>query len=107
MLPWILSKWSWKSFAIGAGAALFGGTIARPALVQVVKAGMDASDYAAQTVNQAKTEFSRVRDEAAQLRASGPAPSSGHAEMMSELQKLRDEIASLRSSLAKPPAQKA
>jgi len=56
MLPWLLTKWSWKSFAIGAGAALFGGTIARPALVQAVKAGMDVTDYAAGTLEQAKVQ---------------------------------------------------
>jgi demethoxyubiquinone hydroxylase (CLK1/Coq7/Cat5 family) len=98
MLPWILSKWSWKSFAIGAGAALFGGTIARPALVHAVKAGMEVSDYAAGTIQQAKTEFAKVRDDANQLRAS-QGEQAGYAGLMSEMQKLRDEIASLRGTM--------
>jgi hypothetical protein len=99
MLPWILSKWSWKSFAIGAGAALFGGTVARPALVHAVKVGMDVTDYAAGTLEQAKTEVAKVRQEAAGLR--GTSTSSGYSDLISEIQKLREEIASVKGNFGK------
>ncbi len=99
MLPWIISKWSWKSFAVGAGAALFGGTIARPALVHAVKVGMDVSDYAAGTLEQAKVQVSKVRQEAAGLR--GAAAPSGYSELVSEIQKLREELASAKSTFSK------
>ena len=57
-----------ENFTIGARAALFGGTITRPALVHAVKVGMDVTDYAAGTLEQAKTEVAKVRQEAAGLR---------------------------------------
>ena len=96
MLSWLLKKWSWKSFAVGAGAALFGGTLARPALVGAVKAGMDVQDKASQTFQQAREGFSRIREEAASQRTGGP--QAGNAELLAELQKLREEIAALRNS---------
>lgn len=99
MLTWLLSKWSWKSFAIGAGTAIFGGTIARPVLVSAVKAGMDVQDKAARTFEQARNEFGRIRDEASQQRSAGA--QAGNAELLAELQKLREEIASLRSGSSK------
>jgi hypothetical protein len=106
MLPWLISKWSWKSFAVGAGAALFGGTIARPALVQAVKVGMVANDYAADTITQAKTEFGRMKDDAVRLRTAESAQPAGYADLVAEMQKLRDEISSLKGTLGKS-AQKA
>ena len=99
MLSWLLKRWSWKSFAAGAGAAVFGGTIARPALVTAVKAGMDIQDRAAETFRQAQAGAARIRDEAASLRASG-GTSSGHAELLSELKSLREEISALKSNYA-------
>jgi hypothetical protein len=99
MLPWIISKWSWKSFAVGASAALFGGTIARPALVHVVKAGMDASDYASGTFAQAKVEVAKLRQEAAGLR--GAAAPAGYSDLISEIQKLREEIAAAKGNFGK------
>jgi hypothetical protein len=101
MLPWLLTKWSWKSFAIGAGAALFGGTIARPALVQAVKAGMDVTDYAAGTLEQAKVQVAKVRQEAAGLRGAASPSASGYSDLISEIQKLREEIASVKGSFSK------
>lgn len=95
MLPWLLSKWSWKSFAVGAGAAIFGGTIARPAIVEVVKAGMGVQDQAVKTFDAARQEFQKIREEAAQQRAGVPADSSA---LLAELQKMRAEIAALRTS---------
>jgi hypothetical protein len=100
MWPWILSKWSWKSFAVGAGAALFGGTIARPALVHAVKVGMDVTDYAAGTLEQAKTQVAKVRQEAAGLRGTAT-PAAGYSDLVSEMQKLREEIASVKGSFGK------
>ncbi len=100
MLSWLLHKWSWKSFAAGAGAALFGGTIARPVLVQAVKTGMEVQEYAAHTYLQARYEFEKVRAEAAALRAVASQSHVATNEILSEIQKLRDEVASLRTVVA-------
>lgn len=96
MLTWLLSKWNWKSFAVGLGAAVFGGTVARPALVNVVKAGMDVKDKATQTIQQAGAELGKIRMEAEQQRSASVA--TGNSELLAELKKLREEIASLRQS---------
>lgn len=96
MLTWILSKWSWKSFAIGAGTALFGGTIARPALVGAVKTGLELRDRATETLAQARYEAAKIHAEAARQRAMEYAPAQ--TELISELQKLREEIASIKGA---------
>jgi hypothetical protein len=91
-----LSRWNWKSFAIGVGAAVFGGTVARPVLVGAVKTGMDIKDRASETLQSAKAEAERIRSEAMALRAS----ESGGAtnELLTEVRRLREEISSLKSS---------
>jgi len=94
MLNWLLSKWSWKSFAFGFGAALFGGTIARPALVEAVKTGMDVRDRLDETLQGARREVDSIRSDAEKLRAASPP----QAQLTVELQKLRDEIASLKTA---------
>jgi hypothetical protein len=96
LLEWILHRWSWKSFAVGAGAVMFGGTVARPVLVHAVKTGMDVTDYATETWQQARAEADRIRAEAVQLRTAA-APVLN--DLVTELQKLRGEVASLRASV--------
>jgi glucosamine 6-phosphate synthetase-like amidotransferase/phosphosugar isomerase protein len=96
MVTWILSKWSWKSFAVGLGAALFGGTIARPVLVKVVKAGMEAGEAATHTFHQARVELDNIRHEAMQQRSFDN--NAGNSELLAELRKLREEIASIKRS---------
>jgi len=101
MLTWVLSKWSWKSFAVGAGAAIFGGTIARPALVSVVKTGMGIQEQAVKTMASAREEFQRIREEAMAERV-GTSPDT--AALLAELQKVRAEIASLKTSQNQQPS---
>jgi hypothetical protein len=93
---WLLRQWSWKSFGIGAGAALFGGTIARPLLVGAVRTGMDLTDTASATLQKAKIEAEKIRSEAAGARAA----SQNVGDLVTELQKLREEIASLRTNMS-------
>jgi hypothetical protein len=98
MLNWVLSRWSWKSFAIGMGAAVFGGTVARPVLVGAVKTGMDIKDRAAETLQGAKAEAERIRSEAMALRAAESGGSTNA--LIDEIRKLREEVSSLKSSYA-------
>ena len=98
MLNWLLSNWSWKGFALGAVAAFFGGKIARPALTEVVKTGMDVRDSLSGTWEQARHEVDRVRADAAELRTKGAGPAT-QAQLTVELQKLHGEIASLKAAL--------
>jgi hypothetical protein len=98
LLSILLGRFSWKSFALGAGTALFGGVVARPALAQVVKVGMDVQDYASATVAQAKAEYERARATAVAQRTGSAGLSS--ADILAEIQKLHAEITSLRSSIS-------
>jgi|GEM_PF-5164345 len=99
MISWILSKWSWTSFALGAGAILYGSTAGRPALVHAVKTGLDIGDFASGSFQQAKAELSKIKQEATELRASTTAAPQGISDLVSEFQKLREEIAALKSNL--------
>jgi len=105
ILGLLLNRFSWNSFFIGAGTALFGGIIARPVLVEAVKLGMDVQDYAGETMDRARTEYQKVRAEAAARRAGPPAQLSS-AELLAEIQKLHEEIASLRGAVASSGATK-
>jgi hypothetical protein len=98
LLSLVLDGFSWKSFAIGAGAALFGGMVARPALAQAVRVGMDVQDYATATVAQARAEYERAKDTAiAQRNAASQA--TVNIDLLAEIHKLHDEIASLRGAI--------
>lgn len=97
LLSILLGRFSWKSFAVGAGTALFGGIVARPALTQAVKVGMDVQDYAAATVAQARAEYERARAAAVAQRSG--AVGLSNADILAEIQKLHEEIASLRGAI--------
>ena len=95
MLNWILTKWSWKSFAIGAGAAVFGGTLARPVLVGAVKTGLEVRDRANETLETAKMAAKQITAEAMAMRSAEQAqPMSA---LLDEVRKLREEISSLKA----------
>ncbi len=93
MLSWMLRKFSWKSCAIGAAVTVVGGSIARPILVQVVKAGMDLSSIAADAWNQAAAETAKIRAEASQQRAG----QNKMEALLSEIRQLREDVAAVKS----------
>jgi hypothetical protein len=99
MITWILKNWSWTSFALGAGAIVYGSTAGRPALVRAVKTGLDIGDFASGSFQQAKTELAKIKQEATQLQASTTAAPHGISDLVTEFQKLREEIATLKSNL--------
>ncbi|HUA98240.1 MAG TPA: hypothetical protein VMA34_07935 [Terracidiphilus sp.] len=95
MLDLILKRFNWKSFAFGATVAVVGGSVARPLLVQAVKAGMDLSSMAVDTWKQASTEVAKIRAEAAQV---SPSAATTDA-LLEELRRLREEVAAVRSKV--------
>lgn len=106
MLNWVIGKWSWKSFAVGTGVALFGGAIARPLLVAAVKSGLDVKDFLDDTIQTAKEEASSIRAAALKMRAMESAAQPGAAELISELRKLREEMEALKGGFGHKPASK-
>jgi hypothetical protein len=97
-MGWVLKRWSWKSFAVGAGAVIVGGTVGRPALVSAVKTGMEVADAGVSTYNQAKTQMIAIRNDAAMLRSAETNMQSGGvqellASIQAELQNLRQDVA--------------
>jgi protein involved in polysaccharide export with SLBB domain len=106
---WVLKRWSWKSFAVGAGAVIVGGTVGRPALVSAVKTGMEVADAGASTFNQAKTQMIAIRNDAAKLRSAEIDTQSGGlhevlASIQAELQNLRQDVAASRTVAKKSVA---
>jgi hypothetical protein len=96
MIGWILRKMSWKSFGIGMSAALLGGYVARPALVSLVKSGIAAQTFAANTWQQVRTETAKLRAEA----------DSQPIKLIAEMRQLRDDLASIKTKFgAGTPAQ--
>ena len=98
MLNLILRRFNWKSFAFGAAAAVVGGSVARPLLVQAVKAGMDLSSMANETWKSASAEVSKARAEAAQPQTS----TSSNDAVLAELRSLREELAAVRAKVDQP-----
>jgi len=68
MYTWLFKKIGWKFFAVGAATAFVGAKFVRPAMVTLVKTGMDVTDVAAGTWNEAKVQTSKIVSEAADLR---------------------------------------
>jgi hypothetical protein len=103
-MGWVLKRWSWKSFAVGAGAVIVGGTVGRPAIVNAVKTGMEVADAGVSTYNQAKTQITAIRDDAAKLRAAETNLQSGAgvqellASIQAELQHLRQDVAASKAT---------
>lgn len=104
---WILKRWSWKSFAVGAGAVIVGGTVGRPALVNAVKTSMDVADAGVSTFNQAKAQMTAIRNDAAKLRSDETQSGGLHevlANIQAELQSLRQDVAANRTVAKKSVA---
>jgi len=97
MYTWLFKKIGWKFFAVGAATAFVGAKYVRPAMVTLVKTGLDVSDAAVETWSQAKTETSKIVAEAADLRKQ-PATSDSSA----ELRKLRAELAAVKAAKKAP-----
>jgi hypothetical protein len=97
IIGWALRRIHWKTFAAGAAAATMGGSVARPVLVSLVKAGMSASQMAAEAIEQARIETARIQAEAAASQRAVGAPS---ADLQAEVQQLRSELASVKAQLA-------
>ena len=87
----ILGRLSFTSFALGAGAAAFGGQIVKPILASAVKAGLDVKDMAVQDYTDAKTEATAARD------AGAGAPDANVAESLASI---RAELKSIRADMA-------
>jgi hypothetical protein len=102
MYTWLFKKIGWKFFAVGAATAFVGAKFVRPAMVTLVKTGMDVTDVAAGTWNEAKVQTSKIVSEAADLRNN---PESGLGGTVSaELNKLRAELAAVKASGARTGA---
>ena len=86
MVSWILRKMSWKSFGVGFSAAVFGGYVARPVFVSVLKSGMAAQALATNTWQQVRSETAKVRAEA-----------DGPIKLLAEVRQLRDDLASIKT----------
>ena len=99
LVGWMLKRWSWKSFAVGAGAVIVGGTVGRPVLVSAVKTGMEVADAGVSTYNEAKTQMIAIRNDAVKLRSAEANVQSGAgvqellASIQAELQNLRQDVA--------------
>jgi protein involved in polysaccharide export with SLBB domain len=109
LMGWMLKRWSWKSFAVGAGAIIVGGTVGRPALVAAVKTGMEVADAGVLTYNQAKTQVIAIHNDAAKLRSAETDAQSGGlhevlASIQAELQNLRQDVAANRNVAKKSVA---
>ena len=103
LVSWMLKRWSWKSFALGAGAVLVGGTVGRPALVAAVKTGMDVADVGVGTYQQAKAGAISIRDEAVaqrSLASTGPGPIVDNSGLHDVLANIQAELSSLREEIA-------
>lgn len=100
MYTWIFKKVGWKFFAAGAATAVVGARYVRPAAVSVVKAGLNVSDAATSTWNQAKSESSKIMAEASSLRTAG----TDGKDLLAEIHRLRDDIASVKAELANRPS---
>jgi hypothetical protein len=108
MYGWIFKKIGWKFFAAGAATAIVGSRYVRPAMVTVVKGGMNLTNAAANTWNEAKAQTSKLVAEASEMRHADSAAVMGgdySADIMSELRALRADIASVKAEMAtKAPA---
>ena len=93
MLKFLLHKMSWKSFAMGAATSVVGGAVVHPLLVSVAKVGMGVASATQDVIRQASTEMARVRDEAAQSRAS----SFSSQALLEELRALRSDLAAVKA----------
>jgi hypothetical protein len=96
MIGWLLGRVSWKTFFAGAATATVGGTIFRPILVSVVKAGMGAQQVVSDAVRQAMVESAKIREEAASQRAAAANPE----DLTKELRSLREEVSSLKAGIS-------
>lgn len=96
IILWGLKRINWTNIAMGAATATVGGAIARPVLVSVVKAGLGATALASDVWDQARTETSKIREEAQSARAAD----AQSADLHTEVQQLRDELASVKAQLA-------
>ena len=108
LMGWVLKRWSWKSFAVGAGAVIVGGTVGRPVLVSAVKTGMEVADAGASTYNQAKTQMIAIRNDAAKLRSAETVAQAGGVQellvsIQAELQNLRQDVAANKAAAIKKP----
>lgn len=109
LVGWMLKRWSWKSFAVGAGAIIVGGTVARPALVSAVKTGMEVADAGVASYNEAKNQMIAIRNDAAKLRTTETAAEAGGVQellvsIQAELQNLRQDVAANKAAAVKKPA---
>lgn len=109
LVGWMLKRWSWKSFAVGAGAIIVGGTVARPALVSAVKTGMEVADAGVASYNEAKNQMIAIRNDAAKLRTTETAAQAGGVQellvsIQAELQNLRQDVAANKAAAIKKPA---
>jgi hypothetical protein len=89
LIGWLFKKTvsslSWKSLAVGAAAAAFGPSMVRPALVSLVRTGLNVQDVAGNVYREAQ----RIKSEA----------EAQHAEAVSN-RSLREEVEHLRRELA-------
>jgi hypothetical protein len=96
MTAWIFKRIGWKFFAAGAATAVVGGSLVRPALVAVVKAGMGVQHMASSAWDQAKQETASLVAEASRQRATNQ--STDAASLAREVRQLREDLASLKSA---------
>jgi|SRR5271166_3078719 len=82
----------WKQVALGAGAVVFGPSLARPVLVMATRAGLGIAQGATTVWNQAVAESGRVKAEALAKKSE---PSS--SEILNELRALRQDVADIKS----------
>jgi len=95
LMNYLIKRWSVTSFALGAGAAAFGGALLRPVIVSAVKLGMDAKDLATQAYMEAMVEAASIKAQAEQARTapSDSGVASALESIRSDLEKLREEVA--------------
>jgi hypothetical protein len=90
-----LPKIRWNSFAIGAAASLVGGSVLRPVLVSIAKAGIGAVSTAQDAWNQASAEVERVRAQATQAKHS----SASSEALLNELRAMRSDISAVKAKV--------